>query len=191
MHERRRIRELIVQILEDDEQNLFRHTVIVKDSPTGQIQTERGGDIGLRINVYLTGDTRVGEEREKQDPCTFLRESTLTVECIVQGSATWDPVTAIDGFTEEVEAVLAKYLANYLNKSVQAFEYAETEIEFSDPEGELIYAVAKLTYDVQFRTTAWEQHPDLAGTDIEYELKDGDGATHLEPPHAVDTANVS
>jgi len=95
-----------------------------------------------------------------------------------------------DGFAEEIEAVLAKYVANNLNNTVQAFEYAETEIQLSDADGELVYVAIILRYDVQFRTIAWESHPDLAGTDIEYELKDGDGATHPEPPHAVDTANV-
>lgn len=191
MHERRRIRELVHQILENDAQALFKHTPTVEDSPTGPITTERGGDIGLRIRVYLTGDERVGDEREKQDPCVYLRESTLELQCVIQASALWNPVRAMDGFTEEVEAVLAKYLANNLNDSVQSFEYAGTEIEFTDYEGELIFAVASLRYEVQFRTTAWEVHPDLVGTDVAYELKDSDGVTHLDPPHAEDAVDVS
>lgn len=191
MHERRRIRELVVQILTDDAQSLFKHAPIVTNSPVGPIITKRQGDIGLQIHVFLDSDVRVGEGREKQDPCVYLRESVLELQCIVQASQLWVPMIAADGFAEEVEAVLAKYVANNLNNSVQAFEYAETEVQLSDEDGELVYAAAVLKYDVQFRTTAWEVHPELEGVDIEYELKDGDGETHLDPPHAVDTADIS
>lgn len=190
MHERRRIRELVVAILTADAQSLFSHPVTVSDSPALPITTARGVAGALAIRVYLTGDTRVGDTREKQDPCTYLRNATLEVQCITEATQTWNHAHAVDGFTEEVEAVLAKYLSNNLNNTVQGFEYAETDVEFTGEEGEKIYALATLRYDVQFRTTAWEVHPDLAGADIDYALQEARDTPHLEPPHAVDTADV-
>ncbi len=191
MHERRRIRELVVQILTDDAQDIFTLTPVVEDSPAHPITTKRGGDVGLRVRVYLEGDTRVGDEREKQDPLTYLREATLGVQCVIQASQIWDWAPVLDGFCEEVEAVLSKYLANNLNNSVQVLEYAETEVTYADTDSELTYGMAAIRYDVQFRTTAWVAHPDLDGTDIEYNLQDAEGNTHPDAPHAEDTADVA
>ena len=168
MHERRRIRELVFNILKADAQSLLSIPAAnIFDSPSlPNVQQQDSYQDG-RINVYLLGDKRVGDDREAVSTTRYLRESLLVIEIKAEKTDTYSAIVMLDGWCNEVEAVMGKYMANHLNNTVQAFEYLETEMDL-DGSGDQVYGAAAVKFEVQFRTDFHESHADFAGVDTDY-----------------------
>ena len=170
MHERRRIRELVFNILKADAQSLLSIPAAnIFDSPSlPNVQQQDSYEDG-RINVYLLGDKRVGDGRESVTPTRYLRESLVVVEIKAEKTDTYSAIVMLDGWCNEVEAVMGKYMANHLNDTVQSFEYLETELDL-DGTSDQVYGAAAVKFEVQFRTEFHESHPNFEGTDTDYDL---------------------